>query len=421
MPRKQEWEIEIEREIAREKILLDRQQAEIKNYKTAKKLLFFSDRGNNVLANLSGIEAGIDYFVRNIGGFLRIVMNAIPWLATISLIFHCLTKATMATFASHEGKYTRAVKITTACIALSVGIITLIFTQLALPLILASAISDTLEGAWDIVTTVKNRFFGKWKQERSEFKKDTKDFYQRLSRNPHLIKTIDEHRRHGKANHLTFEEQEIIELDRRLTQKSNSERNHRGALVDNIHGCIINSVTVIGVILLFTPAAPVGAGILIGTACYGFLDKLHLNPFKWLAKKIIDNPFEEKTHHASIENIQSTIQKKHVFYKKLSEVKRPLLEYDDELIEEGSINTDKNLQDPIPVFNSKKILQGIAMAPKQSTQQDTLLSKKSDPPNRYLQRFTNGTSSQLFSIAYQKKKQTSISDCPSYHSLRSSK
>lgn len=239
-----------------------------------------------------GVEA-FSKLLQNLGW-----LYAFGFLLAVPLYFYRIYSAITTTKEPTPARYlSQGVKIASAIGSLSLAVLTAIVTvgliSIATPiLILAGAIKSVAENTWELSKAIYQRI-----SKGTAIEKQIADLETKIRSQPTETK-----------NKLTPHSPDII----KLTDLYNEKNKLNAKIANKAHLLAISVTAVIGAVLLFTPLAPIGVGILIGTAAYGIADALNLNPLKWIAghiSKKLKSPFAQKTPEEVLNAMQEPGEK----------------------------------------------------------------------------------------------------------------
>jgi len=208
-----------------------------------------------------------------------------------------------------EGMPTRFIKALVGIGLIALGIMVIATPHLALTITMTSIALTTLRDFWYFATALKSRQSGSWKKERDEHEQDKDKFYNELAKTPKIVYTNKagskieltsvEFIKQVRENKITEDEiktsevaKKIITFDKNITENTKRLHGRDVELGTKLHTFIIGVVALTGAALLFTPAAPLGAALLLGTAIYGLMRKYDW-PWQWaskISKKIFGEP-----------------------------------------------------------------------------------------------------------------------------------
>lgn len=229
-----------------------------------------AEHGTRILTDATNGSIGMLHMIHRLAETLKTILDGIPWLMTISLIFTSLIKIVSAVINENQSASTRGVKVLTAVAALGLAIASLVLLPL-LPILLTASIAvDVMWAMWDMADSIhttrgiNNLLTEKEALLEKQMQCDQPD-----------LKAIEK----TKSEILTLKEKY-----RKSIFESAEKTQHFALNMISLAGAIIFiTVPVLGPIL--------GSVLLIATAGYGIIDKLGWNPLRYLAKKAFDHFF----------------------------------------------------------------------------------------------------------------------------------
>lgn len=236
----------------------------------------------------------VDVFTRT-GLIIKDILSAIPWIATVALIYSGLFRAIMGVVVEKERASTRAIQVAAGLTGLGIGVASIVLIPLALPLLIAAVSVDTFQYLWQAAVLIKDKLSHGERTKRQKLSESESQFYQNLAKNPKIREAFFEYRRMKDKsplyNELSEAEQvRVVKLEEELiaTNKGwNAQRKMNNELGNKIHIFVLSAISVGGLALLLTPLAPIGVIVLLATAAYGVVDKitdkLKINPLRKLA------------------------------------------------------------------------------------------------------------------------------------------
>lgn len=277
-------------------------------------------------------------WLMHVGGlFARILGElayAIPLIRAVVDGFRNIWFAAGSWF-KQEDKYTKRVRIFTgtAGFSLMVATVALVFLNPALILAIAAAatIVTLIREAWFVGIALFSRLWGRWLEEKKVLAEKKAGFYKLLKKHPDAYQALSLSRdiiqlRKKYAAHPDLETEfilaekevklnrlkkiptivNILGLDEEIYRRTNAERKRQADLSSKTHELVLTVLGLAGTILLFTPAAPAGAAILIATAVYGLFHHFDW-PAKWASR--LSNYFYGPQELDSVKSIQEEQQK----------------------------------------------------------------------------------------------------------------
>ncbi len=248
------------------------------------------------------IGKALGVFVKGIDPFIQ----AIPWLAGFATILSSLFRLG-STFLGKKNTESRVLTVSASVAAIGLGIAFLVVPVFTAAFIIATNIIDFFMSSWEFLhTTIDYR--KEHKQQRDKVHALEKELINALD-DPikfALFKKYRTDRRANAANAAEYDSiRDIITLDKNLTKAGNEVRKTNGEYANAVQTYIVGTISRVAAILFFF-FPPVGAALLLATGIYGVLDRFNLNPFKWVAKKVLgeNNPFAERKHHFSVEKLE---------------------------------------------------------------------------------------------------------------------
>lgn len=277
-----------------------------------------SEISSDLSAQFHMLSSGSEIIIKlfHIADSVEEALRSIPWTAAATLFLTNIIKILFTLYQRKEDKPTIAMRVVTGLGAISIGIATCLLPTLLLPMLITSAAIETFQRGWDVCSMLASRLFGEWRhtiKETKQFKQEFDADYARLMQDKNNQIVFNEYREcknkkipiNLHSNFYTDEQRHLVNLDLALTENKNELLRKKAEFANRIHDFALVAISLVGVGLLFTPAAPVGIAILVYTAVYGMLDKFNINPFKRLGEALFGNPFAAKKDHASIEKMNA--------------------------------------------------------------------------------------------------------------------
>lgn len=241
---------------------------------------------------------------------IQTILNAIPWAASIAIIFSGLFRAITTLTSSDKNIPTRSVIIGVSLAAVGLGIASAVITTMTVPFLIMSSSVDTISNGWQLADSLYSYFFGSWAKTKNKVKILQNDFYQELQ-DANKLAILQKFRR---KEHLSQDEKRLAEhvifLDQEITKQKNQLHQNAYNLAQQAQAFSISAISLVGTACLTSPITLIPGCVLLGfTAISGICAKLNLSPFIWAIKKIFHNTFNIKSQHASIEEIESRLPK----------------------------------------------------------------------------------------------------------------
>lgn len=180
-----------------------------------------------------------------------------------------------AAILSDEHWLMRVMSFSMAAVGAALSVLGIVVAVGAIPiaapiLIMAGSVKAVIETGWGLGAAIHKRFFGEGKSVDAKIK-ELENFL-----NAKLDKA-------GPQGHdQVIEEQKEVIL--RLTELHNLRIRMNSMIAQKAHVFAQAALAIVGAGLLFTPAAPIGIGIILGVAAYGIV--MAFNPQKYILKGI---------------------------------------------------------------------------------------------------------------------------------------
>ena len=208
--------------------------------------------------------------------FFEKIKSGLEWLSLATYIIAIpiyAFKAYHDAIHAKKDKYSRAVMFGMDCLGgllAGLGVVAIVgLAPVGMPiLIVASAAKSLIEKGLLISKLIHTVFFSK------DHKKEIKVLDEKITTLKNKIKQSPRYLNQGSP--------EIKELRKLMNNKNKPERE----LARETHHFAESGVALVGAGLLFTPAFPIGAAILIGVGLYGIFDAFNVNPFTLMARGI---------------------------------------------------------------------------------------------------------------------------------------
>ena len=295
----------IKKEVAKDKKRREDDAIELETRQALRQVTNTVNKTSNIVGDISRVLFSIIYYIELYGPAVKSLLTAVPIISMVLIVLSSMLKGVFALVSSDEHPATRAMKVATAIAAITLSILGFIFigALASSTLFVIAAVTDLVHNAWEVGDLLCQRFFGQQKKNRQEIslmKNEMLDKYQEYNNLKNQLETAKLAPDSNPANINELElrcrshEKEIVNLNNKIIEKKNIQLDQDAKLANKIQSTILCAAVVAGTVLMFTPFAAVGAAIIIGVALYSIVDKLELNPFKWLAKKMFGDPFEPK-------------------------------------------------------------------------------------------------------------------------------
>lgn len=296
-----------------DKLLCARSAADCaKKIKSQHDEAFIANQHETIQSAISNVGTTFDdlwYIGKSIGAFVKGVdpfIQAIPWLAGVASILSSLFRLG-SIFLGNKNTESRVLTVSASVAAIGLGIAFLVVPAFTAAFIIATNVIDFFMFSWEFLHTTK-AYRKEHKLKHDNVRALEKKLIDALD-DPIKFALFKKYRADQRANAATAAEynsiHEIITLDMNLTKAGNDARKANGEYANAVQTYIVGTISRMGAILFFF-FPPVGAALLLATGIYGILDRFNLNPFKWVAKKVLGkhNPFAERKHHFSVEKLE---------------------------------------------------------------------------------------------------------------------
>lgn len=264
-----------------------------------------ADKTSIILFTFSKIVRALTFLVKNIFEITYSILRVIPWVSLSFMVFNSAVKIINTLTSTSDTNPVRGVKLVAAIIRFGLSIaalvaLGLVLLEAGLPIMIALVATEVLQNIFLISISVYDRHFGVWKHERDEL----------LHLKEELHNTYENYTCTNNKSNANVE-QKIILIQNRITVIENSDREKRADIAEKVNGSVLAVITFCSVIMLLTPAALFGAGILIGISLYSAADKFNINPLRYLANKLFGYPFQLKKPLTSFAEVKSDLAVKY--------------------------------------------------------------------------------------------------------------
>ena len=274
------------------------------------------NKANNIVSEMARALYAVIYFLEITNKYVKDFLIGAPLISVALVLLSAMLKGTVAILSSDESKWLRAVKFATAIAAIAVTIIgfTVITESVAVVLVILSTAIDLVHNTCEMINLIYKRFTGEQKENRKIIVDEKKQLMDKYEEYKSLQSTIEHETDPTKLTELKLKsaqyESNMLQLHRDITARKNRQKENDCKLVNKIHAVVICTVAMAGSIMLLTPLAPIGAALLIGVAVYNLIERLNLNPLKYLANKITGNPLNQKNPAADFNELKKKLDKK---------------------------------------------------------------------------------------------------------------
>lgn len=289
----------------------------------SQKIINPTDKATYIISAISRIVRSLSHIIINLFELTHDVLRAVPWIANIMLIFSSIIKVVNTLAATSETLPSRGAKLAASVLRIGFGVASITFMCLALfklilPIIVATIATEIVLNTFLIGESLYGRFFGAWKKEKNAcvtLKNEMTATYQsyivtKKALDTLRINTPDDIIQQQKLSQECEQlKEKTITIHTRINTIKNRERERYRDIADKAHFTLIAAASLTGAALLLTPAAIIGAGILIGAACYSIMIKLDINPIRWLYTKVFGDPFQTKPASTDFNTIAGHIKK----------------------------------------------------------------------------------------------------------------
>src|SRR3990167_5206033 len=227
---------------------------------------------------------------------------------------------------SKAGNATRTAQVLGGIVGIGLGILAFvgvfILKVIAAPfIVLGTTLKATVEAGFELGKRFVNYFFLHGKTLKKERAEKKAEFFE-LAKDKSNMDALKMYRADTQdKSAFTSTQKRFIQLDQDLTRIDNKRTRMREKIGCGFHRLFKAFLGLAGAILLFI-IPPVGAKILLASAAYNVADAAGVNPLRLIcrgintiSKKVSGkdlDPFAQKEHHLSIENIERKVAKKQV-------------------------------------------------------------------------------------------------------------